>query len=319
MKYGLLCIILEYLKKLVNLCRTINNEKYAPVLFNITLAIRRSKIQTNGTIFTKSQQILAYADDLVLTSRRIQDLEEIYIELEKQTKMLGLKINIQKSKYMNVTKKAPHQQTNKIQIGVHSFDKVNEFVYLGSLLTSNNELKDEINRRISIANRAYYALLPIIKSKIIARKTKLNIYKTLIRPIVTYGAETWTLTKSVSARLAVFERKVLRRILGAVKQGDNWRIRYNSELYEINLETYVKLTRLRWLGHVVRMDNNRRVKMIHNGMPEGTRTRGRPRQRWMDNVMTDVREFGILNWKEKASNRDEWKRVLREVKAHEGL
>ena len=234
--------------------------------------------------------------------------------------MLGLKINIQKSKYMNVTKKTPHQQTNKIQIGVHSFDKVNEFVYLGSLLTSNNELKDEINRRISIA---YYALLPIIKSKIIARKTKLNIYKTLIRPIVTYGAETWTLTKSVSARLAVFERKVLRRILGAVKQGDNWRIRYNSELYElyneINLETYVKLTRLRWLGHVVRMDNNRRVKIIHNGMPEGTRTRGRPRQRWMDNVMTDVREFGILNWKEKASNRDEWKRVLREVKAHEGL
>ncbi|PSN57371.1 hypothetical protein C0J52_02905, partial [Blattella germanica] len=96
----------------------------------------------------------------------------------------------------------------------------------------------------------------------------------------------------------------------------NWRIRYNNELYElyneINLETYVKLTRLRWLGHVVRMDNNRRVKMIHNGMLEGTRTRGRPRQRWTDNVMTDVREFGILNWKEKASNRDEWKRVLRE-------
>lgn len=85
-------------KKLVNLCRTITNEKYAvikvgrkitniidmekgvrqgdgiaPVLFNIALeiAIRRSKIQTNGTIFTKSQQILAYADDLVLTSRRI--------------------------------------------------------------------------------------------------------------------------------------------------------------------------------------------------------------------------------------------------------
>ncbi|PSN58017.1 hypothetical protein C0J52_02027 [Blattella germanica] len=219
--------------------------------------------------------------------------------------------------------KAPHQRTSKIQIGVHSFDKVNEFVYLGSLLTSNNELKDEINRRISIANRAYYALLPIIQSKIIARKTKLNIYKSLTRLIVTYRAETGTLTKSVSARLAVFERKVLRRILGAVKQGDKWRIRYNSELYElyyeINLETYVKLTRLRWLGHVVRMDNNRRVKIIHNGMPEGTRTRGRPRQRWMDNMMTDVREFGILNWKEKASNRDEWKRVLREVKAHEGL
>lgn len=143
MKYGLLCIILEYLKKLVNLCRTITNEKYAvikvgrkitniidmekgvrqgdgiaPVLFNIALeiAIRRSKIQTNGTIFTKSQQILAYADDLVLTSRRIQDLEEIYIELEKQTKMLGLKINIQKSKYMNVTKKAAHQRTIKYKL-----------------------------------------------------------------------------------------------------------------------------------------------------------------------------------------------------------
>ena len=68
------------------------------------------------------------------------------------------------------------------------------------------------------------------KSKIISRRSKLQIYKTLIRPVVTYGAETWMLTAAEENALRRFERKVLRKIYGPVVDKGVWRIRYNNEL-----------------------------------------------------------------------------------------
>jgi hypothetical protein len=65
---------------------------------------------------------------------------------------------------------------------------------------------------------------------IIKRSVKMQIYKTLIRPVVTYGSETWTLTKSDENLLRIFERKILRKIYGLIQEGDTWRIRNNEEL-----------------------------------------------------------------------------------------
>jgi hypothetical protein len=79
-------------------------------------------------------------------------------------------------------------------------------------------------------------------------------YNTLIRPVVTYGAETWTLTVTEENALRRFERKVLR------KMTDNgvWRIRYNSELHKFmggeDIVGFVKSQRIQCLGHVERMD-----------------------------------------------------------------
>jgi hypothetical protein len=61
-------------------------------------------------------------------------------------------------------------------------------------LTSKNEIRPEIEKRITTANRAYYVLHPILKGKSVYRKTKIIIYKTLIRLIITYGAEAWTMS-----------------------------------------------------------------------------------------------------------------------------
>jgi hypothetical protein len=63
--------------------------------------------------------------------------------------------------------------------------------------------------------------------KIISRAAKLQIYKTLIRPVATYGAETWTLTVTEENALRMFERKI-REIL--VMENNIWRIRYNEEI-----------------------------------------------------------------------------------------
>jgi len=58
----------------------------------------------------------------------------------------------------------------------------------------------------------------------------MQIYKTLLRPVVTYGSETWTLTKSDENLLGIFERKILQKISGLIQEGDIWKIRDNEEL-----------------------------------------------------------------------------------------
>jgi len=70
----------------------------------------------------------------------------------------------------------------------------------------------------------------MLKSEITRRSVKMQIYETLIRPVVTYGSEIWTLTKSDENFLRIFERKVLRNIYGLIQEGDIWRIRDNEEL-----------------------------------------------------------------------------------------
>lgn len=339
---------LGFPRKLINVCRMVSSEPkaivklgksttknfnlekgtrqgdgLAPLLFNIALhiAVTKSEVQIHGTIFNKTQQILGYADDVVITGRRIKDVEEALLKLDNETQKLGFKINTKKSKFMSITKKQ-NDQIKEVKMGTYKFEKVKEFTYLGSILTANNDISNEVQRRINSANRAYYSLLPIVKNKIISREIKIKIYKTLIRLIITYGTETWVLNKNTCKQLAVFERKILRRIFGAIETADGWRARYNSEVYtlykEPDLETHIRFQRLRWLGHITRMEASRKVKMVFNNNPDGTRLRGRPRNRWWNCVRADVDRFKITNWSELAMDREGWKRAMEEAKAHLG-
>ena len=86
----------------------------------------------------------------------------------------------------------------------------------------------------------------------------------VIRPVLTHASETWTLSNTNERQLSLFEKKELRCIFGA-KQGKGiWRKRYNYELYEKlnepNIVNYIKVKRLAWAGHLVRMNNDRTIK-----------------------------------------------------------
>ena len=93
-----------------------------------------------------------------------------------------------------------------------------------------------------------------MSKRALSRTTKVRLYKTLIIPVLLYGAEAWTLSSTDERALGVFERKVLRRIYGPICDTGVWRIRWNHELYElygdIDIIRKVKIQRLRWLGHV---------------------------------------------------------------------
>ena len=81
-------------------------------------------------------------------------------------------------------------EENIFKVKRMTFERVNSFVYLGTLITADNNTSGEINNRITLANRSYFGLVNILKTKNINRKYKVIIYKTVIKPVLMYGAET---------------------------------------------------------------------------------------------------------------------------------
>ena len=149
------------------------------------------------------------------------------------------------------------------------------------------------------------------------------LYKTLIRPVVSYGAEAWTLTKKEEQALLIFKRKIFRRIYGPKYENGEWRSRTNRELEEMsegeNIVKWIKGQRISCLGHLERMKEDRMSKKILNQELEGTRRRRRHRKGWEEEVERDLQVLGVRRWRELVADRKKWKDIVRQAKAHNRL
>jgi len=105
--------------------------------------IRDSGIQTRGTIFFKTVQILAYADDNDLMARTIPGINEAFLNLEKSARNMGLVINQEKKVYMYSGKDTTLHQD--LAIGNYVFKRVDSFKYLGTMVNKMNNRSVEVN------------------------------------------------------------------------------------------------------------------------------------------------------------------------------
>lgn len=306
------------------------------VLFNLVLEriMRKVSIPNRGTLrsylrgtrnattlFNAVVQYLAYADDVVLLGRTVRDVRKSFQELANEAALAGLQVNVSKTKYMVMERGGV--QPGDLNIDGETFEAVSAFKYLGSHITDNNDNMYELKERLAAGNRSYFALQHLLKSKSLTRKSKKTIYRVVIRPAVTYGCETWVLTKRMEQLLNRWERKILRRIYGAVEDSGVWRQRTNSELYNLygepTLVAEVKKARVRWLGHVERMPEGRAPREVLHGRPAGRRRQGRPRMRWLDDVEDDLRALGVRGWRRRALDREDWRHVVAQTEALNGL
>jgi hypothetical protein len=193
------------------------------ILFNIVLeyVISRLTITPKGIIFNKMTEFIAYADDTVLLGRSVNYLKETLEELKQGAKKVGLEINQDKTKYMIMSRnKDKWQKVQDFTSGEVSYERVDTFKYLGSVLNEENDIGLEIRSRVMAGNKYYYAPGSIIRSKSISQKSKLKIYRTVIKPIVICASDTWVPKEKEIRMLNVWERKTLRKIFGAQKEGN---------------------------------------------------------------------------------------------------
>jgi hypothetical protein len=130
------------------------------------------------------------------------------------SKEIGLEVNSEKTKYMFMSRHQTAGQSNYIRVANKSFKKVAKFKYLGSTLTDQNCIYEEIRSRLNSGNACYHAVQNLLSSCLLSRNVKIKIYKTVILPVVLYGCETWSLTLKEEHRSRLFENRVLRRIFG---------------------------------------------------------------------------------------------------------
>jgi hypothetical protein len=187
-------------------------------------------------------------------------------------------------------------QKHTIKIVNVSFEEVAKFIYLGTTLTDQNCIHEEINSRLHSRNACYHLVQTLLSSCLLSRNVKVKIYKIL--PVVLYGYETWSLTLREEHRLRVSENRLLRRIFGP-KRDDvmrEWRKLNTAELYNLysspNIIRQIKSRRLRWAGHVSCMGEGRNVYRVLVRKPKGKRPLGRLRHRWEDGIRMDLREIG---------------------------
>jgi hypothetical protein len=286
-------------------------------LFSIVIDNVIKQLDLKGNISTRLKQCSVYADDILLTTRTIPALKDTFQRLKKTSLQAELTINEHKTKYIRCTKK--QHKVDGIDNTQTHLEQVKSFKYLGSIVKGNNSVEEEMKSRISVGNEAFYANQDLFKSKLLTRNSKLRMYKTLVRPVVTYVCERWVLKENIKTKLRVFERKVLRRIYGPSKGRDGtWRIKSNEELKRLtgnkDIINYIEAQGLAWFGHVHRMPDNSMVKKIYEWSPALTRLQGRPKNRWDNEVRNDLTRMKIINWKDCIRYRDKWKKLVEKDK-----
>ena len=183
-------------------------------------------------------------------------------------------------------------------------------------VSDNNDHQVEITQRINKFNNNLYMLYPLMKDRNIPRKVKTLIYTSILRPVLTYGHESWTLTSKTRSQILAAEMKVLRLIKGVTRLDILRNEDIRRELEEEDVLKLIEKGQLRRYGHVKRMEDVRYPRKYLEWKPEGTRPVGRLRIRWKENLDTSLRRRGtsLLEVERDGlfEDRQQWREILRQ-------
>ena len=148
------------------------------------------KTQRGIKIAGRNINNLRYADDTTLMAESEEELKSLLMKLKEESKKVGLKLNIQKTKIM-----ASGPITSQ-EIDGETVETVSDFIFGGSQITADGDCSHEIKRRLLLGRKVMTNLDSIFKSRDIALPTKVRLVKAMVFPVVMYGCESWTVKKA---------------------------------------------------------------------------------------------------------------------------
>jgi hypothetical protein len=136
---------------------------------------------------------MVYADDTLITARAKQSLMDTFRQLQTNSQEVGLIINEKKTECLKCARKDIKSESSNTNINGSRIKQVNQYKYLGSIINDTNAIEEEVKERIALGTKACYANQKFFKSRLVTKSSKLKLYRSVIRPIVTYASETWVL------------------------------------------------------------------------------------------------------------------------------
>ncbi|KAL8569000.1 hypothetical protein ACOMHN_038524 [Nucella lapillus] len=231
-----------------------------------------------------------FADDCALTAHTESTLQLIVNKFAETSCLLGLTISLGKTDVLFQPSPLIPGHHPSISIEGTELKTVEEFKYLGSVISSDGSLDKEINARICKASQALGRLRArVLNQHNIQLSTNLKVYKTIVLTSLLYGCETWTLYRRHIRQLEHFHMRSLRSILGIKWQDRITNLEVLDRAGTTSIEAMILKTQLRWTGHVIRMDSDRIPKqLLYGELCRGKRKQGRPLKRFKDCIKANV-------------------------------
>ena len=283
---------------------------------------------------------LLYADDLVLLSQDPGELACMLQVMDKVAAGFGMCINASKTEIMSLkaaaaaaavaaTPPAVPEAAAAVAAAAGEADglgagveisggvvkQVAKFVYLGGCLTETGSIEGELTARKGNALARFGQFERLWGVKNLSLKVKVSCYKAYVLPILLFGSETWALTQKQLLMLERVHTSCLRRILGVRVCDRHRNVHVRGVCGIASLAAILRAYRLRWLGHVCRMDEGRLPRIALFSSLFGVKKRakrGKPPTRWEDCVRADLQALGFegQEWEDMCQLRSVWRKKL---------
>ena len=185
-----------------------------------------------------------YTDDTTFMAESKEELKRLLMKVKEENEKAGLKLTIQKTKIM------ASSPITSWQIDGETMERVTDFIFLGSKITSDGDCSHEIKRCLVLGRKPMSNLDSILKSRHITLPTKVCLVKAMVFPVVMYGCESWSIKKAECQRIDAFELWCWRRLLRVP-----WTARRSNQsiLKEINPEYSLEglILRFQYFGYLM--------------------------------------------------------------------
>ena len=252
---------------------------------------------------------MMFADDIVLCGGREVDMTEYLDTWRKSLEERGMRLSRPKTQFMDFNFEQ-NQQGNRepVKILGEELERVTHFKYLGTSMEEEGGMETEITKRVGAGWRNWKKCSGVLCDRRMPVKLKGKVYKTVIRPAMLYGTETWATTKKQEKRIEVTEMRMLRWMCGVTRKDKirNEHIRGTTRVAQASKK--ITERRLIWYGHVMRRDGEHILRKVLRADIPGKRKRGRPKTRWKDACQRDLKSTGLRAGEE--TDRAMWRRKI---------
>ena len=267
-------------------------------LFNLRRLQAKTKVKTDII------RDFLFADDCALNAGSEADMQRSVDKFSIACTNFVLTISMKKTEVLHQPAPGKPYVEPNITVNGQRLSAVNRFTYLGSTLSQNVTIDEEVNARIARASVTFGRLhANVWNRRGISLQTKLKVYRAIVLPTLLYACETWTVYQCHAKKLNHFHTTCLRKLLN-IKWKD--RISGTEVLAQADLPsiyTILMQSQLYWAGH--RLPK----RLFYGELQQGKRSHGGQKKRFKDTLKTSLKAFAITpdSWEQTAMDRAKWR------------